>query len=106
MEPEVTTLLFQYSGQTFRGSGIWDRGESGLHAPCDKAIPIDDSTMSTLLFLVKLFMRDCKQVVIGMVFNGEGFPRAHEIFPGNRRDSTTVDEMLKLGSPQVRHPVK
>ena len=37
---------------------------------------------------------DCKQVVIGMVINGEGFPRAHEVFAGNRHDSTTVDEML------------
>ncbi len=37
---------------------------------------------------------DCKQVVLGMVINGEGFPRAHEVFAGNRRDSTTVDEML------------
>jgi transposase len=37
---------------------------------------------------------DCKQVVVGLVLNGDGFPRAHEIFAGNRPDSTTVDEML------------
>jgi transposase len=37
---------------------------------------------------------DCKQVVVGLVLNGDGFPRAHEIFAGNRHDSTTLDEML------------
>jgi len=37
---------------------------------------------------------DCKQLVIGMVFNREGFPRAHEVFDGNRIDCTTVEEML------------
>jgi len=37
---------------------------------------------------------DCKQVVVGLVLNGDGFPRAHEMFAGNRHDSTTLDEML------------
>lgn len=37
---------------------------------------------------------DCKQVVIGLVVNGEGFPKAHEVFAGNRTDGTTVEEML------------
>jgi len=37
---------------------------------------------------------DCKQVVIGLVLDGDGFPKAHEVFDGNRNDSTTVDEML------------
>lgn len=37
---------------------------------------------------------DCKQVVVGLVVNGDGFPKAHEIFDGNRSDTTTVDEML------------
>jgi transposase len=37
---------------------------------------------------------DCKQVVVGLVINREGFPRAHEVFDGNRVDTTTVDEML------------
>jgi Transposase DDE domain len=37
---------------------------------------------------------DCKQVVVGLVLNGDGFPKAHEIFAGNRHDSTTLDEML------------
>jgi hypothetical protein len=27
---------------------------------------------------------DCKQVVVGLVLDGEGFPKAHEIFAGNR----------------------
>lgn len=37
---------------------------------------------------------DCKQVVVGLVLNGDGFPKAHEIFAGNRNDSTTLEEML------------
>lgn len=37
---------------------------------------------------------DCKQVVVGLVIDAEGFPKAHEVFPGNRTDSTTVDDML------------
>jgi transposase len=37
---------------------------------------------------------DCKQVVIGLVLGREGFPKAHEVFDGNRTDGTTVEEML------------
>jgi transposase len=37
---------------------------------------------------------DCKQVVVGLVLDGDGFPKAHEIFDGNRQDRTTVKEML------------
>ncbi len=37
---------------------------------------------------------DCRQVVIGLVLDGDGFPKAHEVFDGNRNDSTTVDDML------------
>jgi transposase len=37
---------------------------------------------------------DCKQVVIGLVLNGDGFAKAHEVFDGNRVDTTTVADML------------
>jgi transposase len=37
---------------------------------------------------------DCKQVVIGLVLDPEGFPKAHEVFDGNRQDRTTLDAML------------
>src|SRR6266516_64501 len=37
---------------------------------------------------------DCKQVVIGLVLGRDGFPKAHEVFDGNRQDRTTLDEML------------
>ena len=37
---------------------------------------------------------DSKQVVVGLVVDGDGFPKAHEVFEGNRNDSTTVEEML------------
>ncbi len=38
---------------------------------------------------------DCKQVVVGLVLDREGFPKAHEVFEGTRADRTTVEEMLK-----------
>ncbi len=39
---------------------------------------------------------DCKQVLIGLVINRDGFPIAHEVFDGNRQDKTTVGEMLDV----------
>jgi transposase len=37
---------------------------------------------------------DCKQVLVGLAVNRDGFPLAHEVFAGNRHDSTTLDDML------------
>ena len=37
---------------------------------------------------------DAKQVLVGLVLDRDGFPKAHEIFDGNRQDRTTVKEML------------
>lgn len=37
---------------------------------------------------------DCRQVVVGLVLDREGFPQAHEVFEGNRPDRTTVADML------------
>ena len=37
---------------------------------------------------------DCKQVVVGLVLDRDGFPNAHEVFEGNRTDRTTVPDML------------
>lgn len=37
---------------------------------------------------------DCKQVLVGLVLDGDGFPKAHEVFEGNRQDRSTVQEML------------
>jgi len=37
---------------------------------------------------------DCKQVLVGLILDGDGFPKAHEIFDGNRQDRSTVEEML------------
>lgn len=44
---------------------------------------------------------DCKQVIVGLVINREGFPLAHEIFEGNRQDRNTVKEMLELLDERV-----
>ena len=38
---------------------------------------------------------DCKQVVVGLVLDREGFPKAHEVFDGNRQDRATLDAMLE-----------
>lgn len=38
---------------------------------------------------------DCKQIVVGLVLDREGFPRAHEVFDGNRTDRTTLSDMLQ-----------
>ena len=44
---------------------------------------------------------DCKQVLVGLAVNRDGFPLAHEVFAGNRHDSTTLDEMLKALDQRV-----
>ncbi len=38
---------------------------------------------------------DCKQVCIGLVVSREGFPLGYEVFAGNRRDSTTLQQVVK-----------
>jgi transposase len=37
---------------------------------------------------------DCKQVVVGLVLDCDGFPKAHEVFDGNIQDRRSVDAML------------
>ncbi|MFZ0964525.1 MAG: IS1634 family transposase [Terriglobia bacterium] len=37
---------------------------------------------------------DCKQVIVGLVLDRDGFPKAHEVFDGNRQDRATVGGML------------
>src|SRR2546425_94244 len=37
---------------------------------------------------------DCKQVVVGLVLDRDGFPKAHEVFDGNVQDRSSVDRML------------
>jgi len=38
---------------------------------------------------------DCKQVLIWLVLDREGFPKAHEVFEGNRQDRQTLKQMLE-----------
>jgi transposase len=48
---------------------------------------------------------DCKQVLVGLVLDRDGFPKAHEIFEGNQQDRSTVEEMLKiLEKRRGKHP--
>lgn len=37
---------------------------------------------------------ECKQVVVGLVLDRDGFPKAHEVFDGNLQDRRSVDQML------------
>jgi transposase len=39
---------------------------------------------------------DCKQVVVGLVLDRDGFPKAHEIFDGNMQDRRSLDQMLDV----------
>ena len=39
---------------------------------------------------------DCKQVIIALIVNGEGFPLSYETFDGNRADVTTVEAVLRM----------
>jgi transposase len=39
---------------------------------------------------------DCKQVVIALIVNGEGFPLSYETFDGNRGDVTTLEAVLRM----------
>ena len=39
---------------------------------------------------------DCKQLVIALVVNPEGFPYSYEIFEGNRADVTTLETILRV----------
>lgn len=44
---------------------------------------------------------DCKQVVVGLVLDREGFPQAHEVFDGNLPDRASVDAMLDVLEKRV-----
>lgn len=39
---------------------------------------------------------DCKQVVIALIVNVEGFPLSYETFDGNRADVTTVETVMRM----------
>lgn len=39
---------------------------------------------------------DCKQVMIALIVNVEGFPFSYETFDGNRSDVTTLESMLRM----------
>ena len=47
---------------------------------------------------------DCKQVVVGLVINREGFPITHEVFDGNVQDRKTLGRMLTLLEERVGLP--
>ena len=47
---------------------------------------------------------DCKQVVVGLVVNRDGFPIAHEVFAGNTQDRTTLATMLDRLKARVGLP--
>jgi len=39
---------------------------------------------------------DCKQVVIALIVNGEGFPLSYETLDGNRSDVTTLEVLMRM----------
>jgi transposase len=47
---------------------------------------------------------DCKQVVVGLVLDRDGFPKAHEVFSGNCQDRASLEHMLsQLEQRSGRH---
>lgn len=46
--------------------------------------------------------QDCKQVVVGLALDREGFVKRHEVFEGNRQDITT----LKIVVDRLREGLK
>lgn len=44
---------------------------------------------------------DCKQVVVGLTVNRDGFPLAHEVFEGNTQDRKTLGIMLDLLNERI-----
>lgn len=46
---------------------------------------------------------DCVQVCIALVVTPEGLPLAYEVFDGNRRDVTTVDEIVEMMRKKYGH---
>src|SRR5712692_4402165 len=71
---DATVYLYDLTSSYFEGqcvaNGQAKRGHSKDHRP------------------------DCKQVVVGLLVDREGFPKAHEVFEGNRSEGTTLGEML------------
>ncbi len=65
---DVTSIYFE--GQA-AGNALAQRGYSRDHRP------------------------DCKQVCLALVVTREGLPVGYEIFPGNRTDVTTVEEIVE-----------
>src|SRR5947207_14748254 len=39
---------------------------------------------------------DCKQVVIALIVNEDGFPLSYETFDGNRADVTTLEVVIRM----------
>jgi len=39
---------------------------------------------------------DCKQVVVALIVNTDGFPLSYETFDGNRRDVTTLEVVMRM----------
>jgi transposase len=44
---------------------------------------------------------DAKQVVVGLVLDRDGFPKAHEVFDGNTSDRSSVEAMLDVLEKRV-----
>ena len=45
---------------------------------------------------------DCKQMVLGMVIDGDGIPVCSEMWPGNTTDVTTLDRVAAAAATSLR----
>ena len=75
-EAEFDVLLYDLTSRYVEGRATKDpmmqRGDSRDHRP------------------------DCKQVVIALIVNSEGFPLSYETFDGNRADVSTVEAVMRM----------
>lgn len=80
------------------GTKVLDNSEAPQRATASRLVPTHQGEAESNPQAQRGYSRDkrpdCKQVLVGLVLDREGFPKAHEVFDGNRQDRTTVDQML------------
>jgi transposase len=80
------------------GTKVSDNGEAPQRATALRLIPTHQGLCVRNDKAKRGYSRnqrpDCKQIVVGLVVNRDGFPIAHEVFAGNTRDHTTLATML------------
>ena len=90
------------------GTKVSDTSEAPQRATASRLVPTHQGQAAANPKAQRGYSRDhrpdCKQVVIGLVVNRDGFPIAHEVFTGNTQDRTTLATMLDRLKDRVGLP--